>query len=103
MSLSPEEVIEIAERMLTVEKSINLLSGIERKDEYPPERFFTPIPAGKSKGMALDRKKLDRLFERHCVLHGWDPQTGVPEKTNLGRMGLSEVADRLRSAGILPE
>ncbi len=103
MSLSPEEVIEIAERMLTVEKSINLLADIERKDEYPPERFFTPIPDGKSKGMALDRKELDKLFKRHCVLHGWDPETGVPEKAGLKRMGLSEVADKLRSAGKLPE
>jgi aldehyde:ferredoxin oxidoreductase len=92
-----QKLIEIAERILTLEKSMNILSGIERKDEYPPMRFFEPIPDGRSKGMSLDRKELDKLLKRHAVLHGWDPETGVPQKTLLNNIGLEEVANRLES------
>jgi aldehyde:ferredoxin oxidoreductase len=100
-AVSDEELNEIAERMLTVEKTVNVLAGIEREDEYPPGRFFKPIPGGSSQGMALNRDALDKLFKRHSVLHSWDPETGIPERAGLERMGLSEVADMLEAAGKL--
>ena len=95
MEITEKELIGIAERILTLEKSINILAGIERKDEYPPKRFFEPIPGGHSKGMSLDRKELDKLLKRHAVLHDWDPETGIPQRTALEIMGLEDVADKL--------
>ncbi|MEW6356037.1 MAG: aldehyde ferredoxin oxidoreductase family protein [Planctomycetota bacterium] len=97
--VSEEELTRIAERILAVEKSLNILAGLERKDEIPPDRFFEPIPAGRSKGMALDREKTNQMLRKHSELHGWDPETGVPTKETLADLGLKEVAERLEAAG----
>lgn len=98
-SVSEEELIEIAERILTVEKSINVLAGLQRKDEYPPDRFFDPIPDGPSEGMSLDREALNDLFKKHSKLHGWDPETGVPCRSTLENLDLKEIADKLETSG----
>jgi len=97
LDISEQELIEIAERILTVEKSINILAGIERKDEYPPMRFFEPIPEGRSKGMCLNREELDKLLKIHATLHNWSPETGIPQRTALEDMGLKTIADKLES------
>jgi aldehyde:ferredoxin oxidoreductase len=97
--VTEEELVAVAERVLTMEKSMNVLAGFERKDDYPPERFFTPIPNGPSRGMALDRDELHTLFKRHSTLHDWDPETGIPQRAVLEKMGLPDVAEKLESAG----
>jgi aldehyde:ferredoxin oxidoreductase len=93
--VSEEELVEIAERILTLEKSINILAGMRRKDEYPPRRFFEPIPGGPKKGMKLDRLSLDGLFRRHSELHGWDPETGVPRGKTLENLGLIDIVGKI--------
>ena len=95
LEVSEGDLVEIAERMLAVEKAINVLAGIERKHEIPPDRFFEPIPGGRSKGMALDREETIRMLRRHSGQHGWNPQTGVPTRETLVKLELEEVADRL--------
>ena len=94
--ISEEELVAVADRILTVERSINVLGGIERQDELPPDRFYEPIPAGRSKGMALDRDKTLDMLRRHSALHGWDPETGIPTQNALHALGLSEIADRFK-------
>jgi aldehyde:ferredoxin oxidoreductase len=93
--VTKEELGVVAERMMAVEQSINILAGIRREHEMPPRRFFEPIPGGRSKGMALDRGKTAEMLARHSALHGWDPQTGVPTRARLLDLGLPEVAARL--------
>lgn len=99
--VSEEELFQIAERILAVEKSINVLAGISRKDDYPPDRFFEPLRDEKFKGVKLDRKEVDKLLRRHDKLHGWDAGTGVPTRKNLKDLDLKEVADKLKAAGKL--
>lgn len=101
--ISVDDLTEVAERTLAVEKSLNALAGLCRDDEIPPERFFEPIPTGRSKGMALDREVVCEMLRRHSALHGWDPETGVPTRETLHRLGLEDVADRLANAGVLVE
>jgi len=97
VSVSADELFVIAERILSLEKVINVLSGLTRDDEYPPQRFFEPIPKGLKAGMKLDRRSLEALFRRHALLHNWDPETGIPTRSTLEQLGLGEVADRLET------
>jgi len=99
--VSEEGLIEIAERMLAVEKAMNVLAGIERKDAMPPDRLYEPIPGGRSKGMALDREETRRMLKRPSAQHGWDAESGAPTGETLLRLGLEEVAGRLETAGRL--
>jgi aldehyde:ferredoxin oxidoreductase len=93
-----EELINIAERIITLEKSINILAGLERKDDFPPERFFEPIPDGPTKGMLLDRKSLSEALEKHSKLHGWNPYTSIPHRKTLRKLGLENVAHKIRTS-----
>ena len=98
---SEEELFQIADRILALEKSINILAGLERADDVPPDRFFEPIPDGHFKGISLDKTKVVELLRRHDELHGWDPETGTPTRETLESLDLKEVADKLESAGKL--
>jgi aldehyde:ferredoxin oxidoreductase len=98
-SVSEEELIEIAERILAVEKSINVLADLTRRDDFPPDRFFEPIPDGVSKSMSLNRKEVSKMLERHSELHRWDYKTSVPNKKTLKDLGLEDIADKLEVAG----
>jgi aldehyde:ferredoxin oxidoreductase len=93
--VAEEELVEIAERILTLERSINVLAGMKREDEYPPKRFFEPIPDGPKKGMKLDRSSLDALFRRHSELHNWNPETGIPCDETLKKLGLLEILGKI--------
>lgn len=99
--VSEEELFQIAERILTIEKSINVLAGLTRRDDFPPDRFFEPIKEGQFKGMKLDSREIDKLLRRHDELHGWDPETGIPTLRTLEDLGLAEVADKLKALGKL--
>jgi aldehyde:ferredoxin oxidoreductase len=93
--ISLEELYKIAERILAVEKAINVLAGLSRKDDYPPDRFFEPIPGGPFKGLSLDRDRVTDMIRRHDELHGWDAETGLPTRKTLENLDLAEIADKL--------
>jgi aldehyde:ferredoxin oxidoreductase len=93
--ISEHGLIQIAERILAVEKVINVLAGLRRKDDLPPDRYFEPIPRGPHKGIALDREKLTDMIRKHDEFHGWDNETGIPHRRTLENLGLKELADTL--------
>jgi len=66
-----------------------------RKDDYPPERFYEPIPSGPYKGLSLDKQKVTEMLRDHDALHGWDPETGMPRKETLETLGLGVMAEKL--------
>lgn len=96
-----EELTTVAERILDLERSFNVRTGIRRKDDTLPRRFLEePIPEGPSQGMHTDEPTLNRMLDEFYAIKGWDPKTGVPTKEKLIRMGLEDVADRLAKEGI---
>lgn len=96
-----EELTTVAERILDLERSFNVRTGIRRKDDTLPRRFLEePIPEGPSQGMHTDEPTLNRMLDEFYVIKGWDPKTGIPTKEKLIRMGLEDVADRLAKEGI---
>ncbi|MEM2125833.1 MAG: aldehyde ferredoxin oxidoreductase family protein [Candidatus Methanosuratincola sp.] len=96
-----EELTTVAERILDLERSFNVRTGIRRKDDTLPRRFLEePIPEGPSQGMHTDEPTLNRMLDEFYALKGWDPKTGVPTREKLVRMGLEDVADCLIKSGI---
>jgi aldehyde:ferredoxin oxidoreductase len=95
--VSERDLVQIAERILALEKSINILAGLRREDDLPPDRFFEPIPGGPHKGIALDKEKVANMIRRHDELHKWDPETGIPTRNTLEHLGLGEIAIKLWS------
>jgi aldehyde:ferredoxin oxidoreductase len=87
------ELVDVAERVLDLERAFNVRTGIRRVDDTLPRRFLEePISDGPSKGMNTDEPTLNRMLDDFYGLKEWDPKTGIPTKQKLVRMGLEDVA-----------
>jgi aldehyde:ferredoxin oxidoreductase len=90
------ELVDVAERVLDLERAFNVMTGIRRKDDTLPRRFLEePIPEGPSKGMNTDEPTLNRMLDEFYTIKGWHRRTGIPAKEKLVRMGLEDVATAL--------
>lgn len=81
----------IGERVHTLERYFNYLhAGFDRKDDYPPDRFFKEeIKSGPYKGEKLDKEQFEKMLSENYEIHGWN-ENGVPPKTRLDELGLDE-------------
>ncbi len=63
--------------------------------DVPPSRWFNePLTRGPLKGAKLDRPNYDVLLQSYYRRRGWDPN-GVPTKTTLEKLGLSDITKQL--------
>lgn len=92
MELSKTQLMEIGERIYTLERLFNLREGFTRKDDAISERYFkepTPIGFPNVKGRTIDRKRFEKMLDEYYALHNWD-SNGVPTKEALKQLGLDE-------------
>lgn len=90
------ELVDVAERVLDLERAFNVRAGMTRKDDTLPKRTLEePIPEGPSKGMYTDAKTLDKMLDDFYGLKEWDIKTGIPTRAKLVRVGLEDVANTL--------
>ena len=91
LELSKAELMEIGERIYTLERMFNLREGFTRKDDSLPERYFkepTPIGLPVARGKKIDKEKFEKMLDEYYALHQWD-QNGVPKKDTLEKLKLS--------------
>jgi aldehyde:ferredoxin oxidoreductase len=63
--------------------------------DVPPLRWFEePLTEGPFKGGKLDRGKYDAMLQAYYRKRGWD-EFGIPRKSTLKRLGLTDVAKQL--------
>ena len=97
MKLSKAELMEIGERIYTLERLFNLREGFSRKDDNLPERYFTeatPIGLPVARNKKIDRKKFEEMLNEYYELHGWDNQ-GVPKTETLRNLNLDKEPSKL--------
>jgi len=85
LELSKAQLMEIGERIYTLERMFNLREGFTRKDDSLPERYFkepTPIGLPVARGRKIDKGKFEKMLDEYYALHRWD-QNGVPTKDTL--------------------
>jgi aldehyde:ferredoxin oxidoreductase len=80
-AIDENDLMTIGERIHTLERSFNVLhAGFDRKNDYPPERFFKEtIESGPFKGEKLDRAKFNEMLSENYRIHGWNIK-GIPER-----------------------
>ncbi|MGE5620573.1 MAG: aldehyde ferredoxin oxidoreductase family protein [Sphingomonadaceae bacterium] len=100
-----EELLLVGERAITMGRAFNVLEGFTRADDRLPKRFFSPPLKGSlaEKRQAIDPAKMEEMVRTYYYLMGWDPETGVPTRITLERLGLEWLADDLAKLGKLPE
>ncbi len=86
---SKEGLLKAAERVINMERMINVSLGFDREDDSLPERFLKePAPDGRGKGQTVDLEKaLDSYYESM----GWDVETGEPTDEKLKELGLDWI------------
>jgi aldehyde:ferredoxin oxidoreductase len=96
IDLTGEDLMGMAERVWNLEKAFNVSSGVTRKDDTLPQRFFEePFPGGPLKGFKIETEKFEALLDEYYRLRGWDVESGVPLRDTLERLGIGEVAEEL--------
>jgi aldehyde:ferredoxin oxidoreductase len=87
--LSAGELILAGERIVAVEKLLNLRLGAGRADDDLPDRFTEErVPdAGPTQGMTVDIQALVRDF--YAAMQ-WDAE-GVPTPCKLAELGLADL------------
>jgi aldehyde:ferredoxin oxidoreductase len=92
LDFSKAQLMEIGERIYTLERLFNLREGFTRKDDSLPERYFkepTPIGLPVAKGKKIDKARFEKMLDEYYALHEWDRE-GVPKQETLERLGLDK-------------
>jgi aldehyde:ferredoxin oxidoreductase len=86
-----DELLDVGERICTLERMILIGNGLDKADDTLPSRYFDePIRGGPAAGEVIDRAKFNEMLEEYYHLHGWDSE-GVPTVAALKRLGLDGI------------
>ncbi len=93
MTLSPEELMKVGERIYTLERQYLVRLGLSRKDDTLPSRYLDePVPAGPSAGELFRRDELERMLDEYYQLHGWEAN-GAPGEEALRHLELDNLPE----------
>jgi len=99
---SYEGLLELGDRVINMERALNLQWGLRKEQDTLPRRFLREaIPKGPAKGELFDPEKLKEMLKEYYSLRGWDWETGHPLEEHLGRLDMKDVAARLGEKGLL--
>jgi aldehyde:ferredoxin oxidoreductase len=92
MEFSTEELMQVGERIVTLERLFLQREGVDRSWDTLPERYFEePLTSGQFKGEKIDRDAFHRMLDEYYHLHDWDVATGTPRAEGLGVLGLDRI------------
>ncbi|MFX0042737.1 MAG: aldehyde ferredoxin oxidoreductase family protein [Candidatus Hodarchaeota archaeon] len=97
MEISSSQLMDIGERIYTVERMFNNREGFSRKDDFLPERYFkeaTPVGLPRVKGIKIDRRKFEKMLDEYYTLHGWD-NNGIPKEETLQKLGIKKAQSHI--------
>jgi len=85
-----KEALESGARIQTLCQAFNLREGIRTSEIKLPPRLCGKPPKGEGPlaGITID---IDTLAYEYRKAMGWDPDTGVPEKDTIERLGLEDL------------
>ena len=87
---TPEQVLELGERIYNIERLFNKAAGMKPEDDRLPKRLINdPVPAGPSKGMT---SKIEITLPEYYKVRGWE--AAFPTDETLKRLGLEEYIGR---------
>ncbi len=102
VEMSPEQLLEVADKIFTLQWAFNAREGMTIKKMDLPIRFYEdPIPDGPSQGDVLSRETVAKAMSEYYQLRRWDEKTGLPTQERLKELGLNEVIKDFKSRSLL--
>ncbi len=96
LNCSEDRLLETVQRRRMLELAYHeLCRRVVIEEDVLPFRLLKKRPDGYYKGEEVDLEKLYQVVERYCEIRGLDPDTLLPTRKELERLGISDVADRL--------
>ncbi len=81
----------VGERIVNVERLINMREGLGRQDDTLPKRMRTePLHTGEAEGEGQIVRHQDEFLDRYYELRGWSKE-GVPTYDKLKALGLDNI------------
>lgn len=100
VKIDTSEMRIIANRIFTLERAFLVREGITKKDDFLKGKWIKgSVPNGPFKGDTIDKGKWDKMLTEYYLTRGWDPQTGIPTKETLKKLGLQDVYQELKKMG----
>ncbi len=101
IEMDERELMRCGERAWNLLRAANAREGFSRKDDEPPESWFSePTFVDYSKGVVRITKEIvDMLLDEYYEERGWS-RNGVPTREKLLELGLRRVAEDLERLGI---
>jgi len=95
--LTPRQLMKTGERIFNLMKAYNVRTGLTRKDDDYPVRFYEePINGGPFKGKTmLSKEVMIKMLDEYYEVRGWDIKTSIPTRVKLIELGLEDVAKTL--------
>jgi aldehyde:ferredoxin oxidoreductase len=92
-----DHLTQAALRMQHVERSFGARLGLARHHDRVSKAYYGRLrPGGIDRPeIGLTETELERMKDDYYQLLGWDVPTGLPTRSTLEKLGLSDVADRL--------
>ncbi len=92
--MSMYELMDVAERTLTLARIFNLREGFTKEDDWLPPRFFKPQTSGPLSDTSVDPDQLRAAIDTYYAMMGWT-KSGVPTKGTLHRLGVGWATKHL--------
>ncbi|MCP4760246.1 MAG: aldehyde ferredoxin oxidoreductase family protein [archaeon] len=78
-SIDMKDLRKIAAEMVTMSRKFNIREGLNRKDDYMPDRVYKEELINKyGSKISLDRDKYDLMLDEYYDLRGWN-RNGIPK------------------------
>ncbi|RLF15836.1 MAG: hypothetical protein DRJ97_02685, partial [Thermoprotei archaeon] len=102
LNFTYEDLMRTGERIVNLERALNVRFGIRREHDTLPKRFLNqPVPTGPYKGTVFTKEMLDKMLDEYYDLRGWERETGLPYKEKLLELGMKDVAEDLERRGLV--
>ena len=98
IELDEKQAMIIAKRTGALTRAYNVMTGIRRKDDTVPEKYFRGTPEPPQ--TVLNREEFDQMITRYYKLKGWTGD-GIPSAAELDRLNLGFARKKLQKRGIL--
>lgn len=98
-----EELFAIFEKSNQIERATIAMRGIRRKDDQPNHKCLTQScpgahPVGPVPLPPIDGKKYNKILDAYYEVRGWEKETGIPKPEHLKKLGLGDVAEKMKKA-----